>query len=269
MGGVWKNLPITYGLMIIGTLALTGFPLLSGFYSKDAIIEFAYLRGNAVGYYAAGIGIFTALLTSIYSWRLIFKTFHGSYLNKVLKKEEMHESPMIMLVPLIILAIGAVGAGYFFKDLFIGYDSSYNFWRDSIMFLEPLSEEHPPTWFIYLTPVLVMLSIPFSYLIFIKNKDFLKNLISINQPLYVFLKKKWYFDELYDLIFVRSFKFIGKFFWKKIDGSVIDRFGPDGISNFIKYLSNKAVKFQNGFLYQYAFVMLIGFSILLTILIVK
>ena len=269
MGGVWKNLPITYGLMIIGTLALTGFPLLSGFYSKDAIIEFAYLRGNAVGYYAAGIGIFTALLTSIYSWRLIFKTFHGSYLNKVLKKEEMHESPMIMLVPLIILAIGAVGAGYFFKDLFIGYDSSYNFWRDSIMFLEPLSEEHPPTWFIYLTPVLVMLSIPFSYLIFIKNKDFLKNLISINQPLYIFLKKKWYFDELYDLIFVRSFKFMGKFFWKKIDGSVIDRFGPDGISNFIKYLSNKAVKFQNGFLYQYAFVMLIGFSILLTILIVK
>ena len=269
MGGVWKNLPITYGLMIIGTLALTGFPLLSGFYSKDAIIEFAYLRGNAVGYYAAGIGIFTALLTSIYSWRLIFKTFHGSYLHKVLKKEEMHESPMIMLVPLIILAIGAVGAGYFFKDLFIGYDSSYNFWRDSIMFLEPLSEEHPPTWFIYLTPVLVMLSIPFSYLIFIKNKDFLKNLISINQPLYVFLKKKWYFDELYDLIFVRSFKFMGKFFWKKIDGSVIDRFGPDGISNFIKYLSNKAVKFQNGFLYQYAFVMLIGFSILLTILIVK
>ena len=269
MGGVWKNLPITYALMIIGTLALTGFPLLSGFYSKDAIIEFAYLRGNAVGYYAAGIGIFTALLTSIYSWRLIFKTFHGSYLNKVLKKEEMHESPMIMLVPLIILAIGAVGAGYFFKDLFIGYDSSYNFWRDSIMFLEPLSEEHPPTWFIYLTPVLVMLSIPFSYLIFIKNKDFLKNLISINQPLYVFLKQKWYFDELYDLIFVRSFKFIGKFFWKKIDGSVIDRFGPDGISNFIKYLSNKAVKFQNGFLYQYAFVMLIGFSILLTILIVK
>ena len=92
---------------------------------------------------------------------------------------------------------------------------------------------------------------------------------TINQPLYVFLKKKWYFDELYDLIFVRSFKFIGKFFWKKIDGSVIDRFGPDGISNFIKYLSNKAVKFQNGFLYQYAFVMLIGFSILLTILIVK
>ena len=124
----------------------------------------------------------------------------------------MHDSPMIMLVPLIILAIGAVGAGYFFKDLFIGYDSSYNFWGDSILFLEPLSKEHPPTWFIYLTPVLVMLSIPFSYLIFIKNKDFLKNLISINQPLYVFLKKKWYFDELYDLIFVRSFKFLGKFF---------------------------------------------------------
>ena len=105
MGGVWKKLPYTYTLMIIGTLALTGFPLLSGFYSKDAIIEFAYLRGNTVGYYAAGIGIFTALLTSIYSWRLIFKTFHGNYNNKNLKIEETHEAPLVMLIPLIILLL--------------------------------------------------------------------------------------------------------------------------------------------------------------------
>ncbi len=269
MGGVWKNLPVTYAFMIIGTLALTGFPFLSGFYSKDAIIEFAYLRGNTVGYYAAGIGIFTALLTSIYSWRLIFKTFHGAYQNKDLKIEEMHESPISMLVPLFILSIGAIGAGFLFKEIFIGYESSNIFWGNSIMFLEPLSTDHPPSWFIILTPILVVISIPFSYLIFIKNKDFLKNLVLINQPLYKFLKNKWYFDEMYNLLFVRSFKYIGKFFWKQIDGSIIDKFGPDGISNFIKYLSNKAIKFQNGFVYQYAFVMLIGFSILLTLLIVK
>ncbi len=269
MGGVWKSLPLTYGLMIIGTLALTGFPFLSGFYSKDAIIEFAYLKGNNVGYYAASIGIITALLTSIYSWRLIFKTFHGPYQNKNLKIEEMHESPLVMLVPLFILAGGAITAGYFFKELFIGIDSSNNFWGSSIFFLEPLSQEHPPQWFILLTPMLVVLSIPLSYLIFIKNKEFLKNIVSINQPLYLFLKNKWYFDELYDFIFVKFFKFLGKFFWKKIDNLIIDRFGPDGISNFIKFLSNKAIKFQNGFVYQYAFVMLIGFSILLTILIVN
>ena len=118
MGAVYKKLPYTWILMIIGTLALTGFPFLSGFYSKDAIIEFAYLRGNTVGYYAAGVGILTALLTSIYSWRLIFKTFHGTYNNKKLKIEEMHESPLVMLIPLIVLAVGAIFAGFLFKDLF-------------------------------------------------------------------------------------------------------------------------------------------------------
>ena len=269
MGGVWKKLPATYSLMIVGTLALTGFPFLSGFYSKDAIIEFAYLSGSNVGYYAATIGILTALLTSIYSWRLIFKTFHGTYENKDIKIDEMHESPLVMIVPLFILALGAIGSGYLFKELFIGYNSSANFWGNSIFFLEPLSQNHPPKWIILLTPILVVLTIPFSYILFVKNKDFLINFISTNQPLYQFLKNKWYFDELYDFLFVRFFKFIGKFFWKKIDGGVIDKFGPDGISNVIKFLSNKAVKFQTGYVYQYAFVMLIGFSILLTILIVK
>ena len=269
MGGVWKKLPVTYSLMIVGTLALTGFPFLSGFYSKDAIIEFAYLSGSNVGYYAASIGILTALLTSIYSWRLIFKTFHGTYENKDIKIDEMHESPLVMIVPLFILALGAIGSGYLFKELFIGYNSPANFWGNSIFFLEPLSQNHPPKWFILLTPILVVLTIPFSYILFVKNKDFLINFVSTNRPLYQFLKNKWYFDELYDFLFVRFFKFIGKFFWKKIDGAVIDKFGPDGISNVIKFLSNKAVKFQTGYVYQYAFVMLIGFSILLTILIVK
>jgi len=269
MGGVWKSLPYTYVLMVIGTLALTGFPFLSGFYSKDAIIEFAYLRGSSTGYYAATIGIFTALLTSIYSWRLIFKTFHGSYNNKKLDIKSMHDSPMIMIFPLLILAIGAIGAGYLFKDLFIGHEVSYEFWGSSIKFLKPLSQDHPPTWFMFLTPILVTISIPFSFYLFVKNKNLVEDIVKGNQPLYLFLKNKWYFDELYDFIFVKSFKKAGHFLWKKIDGGIIDRFGPDGISKLIKILSLKAVKFQSGHIYQYAFVMLIGFSILLTFLIIK
>ena len=269
MGGVWKKLPYTYCLMIIGTLALTGFPFLSGFYSKDAIIEFAYLRGNTTGYYAAGIGIFTALLTSIYSWRLIFKTFHGDYNNKKIKIDETHESPFIMLIPLILLSIGAIFAGFSFKELFIGYEGVNNFWRDSIFFLKPLSTDHPPLWFLLLTPTLVILSIPLAYYLFVKNKNFPEQIVSINKPLYQFLLNKWYFDELYDVLFVKTSKKFGLFLWKFFDLKIIDGFGPDGISSMIKKFSVKANKFQSGYIYHYAFIMLLGFSALLTFLIVK
>ena len=266
MGGVWKKLPFTYGLMITGTLALTGFPFLSGFYSKDAIIEFAYLRGNTTGYYAAGIGILTAFLTSIYSWRLIFKTFHGNYNNKEIKIEETHESPLVMLVPLIILSIGAIFSGFVFKDLFIG-DS--NFWQESIFFLKPLSTEHPPLWFLFLTPILVILSIPISYYLFVRNNDLVNHLASVNKPLYYFLLNKWYFDELYEILFIKPCKKIGLILWKFFDVKLIDGFGPDGLATIIKKFSLKANKFQSGFIYQYAFIMLLGFSALLTFLIVK
>jgi len=269
MGGVWKKLPYTYTLMIIGTLALTGFPFLSGFYSKDAIIEFAYLRGNTVGYYAAGIGILTAFLTSIYSWRLMFKTFHGDYNNKEINIEETHESPLIMLIPLILLAIGAIFAGVIFKEIFIGYDGSNYFWKDSIFFLEPLSTEHPPFWFLILTPILVIISIPVAFYLFLKNKNLPKQIAEVNKPLYQFLINKWYFDELYDAVFVKSSKKFGLFLWKFFDLKIIDGFGPDGISSLIKKFSIKANKFQSGFIYQYAFIMLLGFSALLTFLIVQ
>ena len=269
MGAVYKKLPYTYILMIIGTLALTGFPFLSGFYSKDAIIEFAYLRGNTSGYYAAFIGIFTAFLTAIYSWRLIFKTFHGTYNNSKQKIEEMHDSPLVMLLPLLILSVGAVCVGFLFKDLFIGHSSDVNFWGESIKFLKPLSTDHPPLWVVMITPILVVLSIPISYYLFVKNKDIPNYLIETNKPLYNFLLNKWYFDEFYNLIFVKSSKKIGLFFWKSIDIKTIDKFGPDGISSLIKNLSLKANKFQSGFIYQYAFMMLLGFSALLTYLILN
>ena len=269
MGGVWKKLPYTYVLMLIGTLALTGFPFLSGFYSKDAILEFAFLKGTHLGYYAASIGVFTALLTSIYSWRLFFKTFHGNYKNSKVGIENMHESPLSMMLPLIILALGAIFAGIIFKDLFIGIELSYEFWGSSIKFLEPLSKDHPPNWFLILTPAIVIISIPISFYLFINKKNLVDELVEMNKPFYLFLKNKWYFDELYNCIFVEPAKKIGSFFWKKVDVSIIDKFGPDGISHLIKNFSIKAVKFQSGFIYQYAFVMLIGFSLLLTLLILK
>ena len=269
MGGVWRKLPFTYLMMIIGTLALTGFPFLSGFYSKDAIIEFAYLEKGSLSNYAAAIGVITAIFTSIYSWRLIFLTFHGSFNNNKLNIKDLHESPLVMLIPLFLLSVGALFSGIFFKEIFIGAESSQLFWKDSIMFLEPLSKDHPPLWFLLLTPSFVIISIPFSYYLFLKKKLIIEQIVKINYPLYVFLKKKWYFDELYDFIFVKSFKNLGNFFWRKIDNLIIDRFGPDGISNIIKKFSLYAVKFQSGFIYQYAFIMLLGFSILLTFLIIK
>ena len=267
MGGVWKKLPYTWILMIIGTLALTGFPFLSGFYSKDAIIEFAYLKGTNLGYYAATFGILTAFLTAVYSWRLIFKTFHGNFNNSKLKIETLHESPLIMILPLIILALGAIFSGILFKNLFINQE--INFWKDSIMFLIPLSTNHPPLWVILITPVIVTISIPISYYLFIKNNNICNWLANENKPIYNFLVNKWYFDELYNYIFVKQIKKIGTFFWKKIDVNTIDKFGPDGISSLVKFFSDRVVKFQSGHIYHYAFIMLLGFSALLTYLIIN
>ena len=268
MGGIRKKLPYTYIFMLIGTLALTGFPFLSGFYSKDAIIEFAYLRNSSLGNYAATIGILTAFLTSIYSWRLFFKTFHGSYNNKKIPIHETHESPVIMLAPLFFLSIGAIFAGYFFKETFIGHYSN-DFWNGSIFFLNEIKHSSIPLWFLLLTPILVVLSIPISYYYFISNTNILEEFKKTNSPLYNFLLNKWFIDELYGVLFVNPSKKIGSFFWKQGDQGFIDRFGPDGISKLIKKLSNKAGLFQTGFIYDYAFVMLIGLTILLTYLILN
>jgi len=269
MGSVWKKLPFTWIMMIIGTLALTGFPFLSGFYSKDAIIEFAYIKGNTTGILAAYIGIFTAFLTSIYSWRLIFKTFHGQYNNEEIKKGKIQESPIIMILPLFVLAIGSIFAGFLFKDLFISHSDNYNFWNNSIKFLNPLRDDHPPFFIIIITPILVTLSIPISYYLFIKNKKLTNLITDSNKFLYNFFLNKWYFDELYESIFVKPAKKIGLFFWKSIDIEIIDRFGPDGISETVKFFSLKAKKFQSGYIYQYAFIMLLGFSAILTFLILN
>ena len=268
MGGVRKKLPFTYVFMLLGTLAITGFPFLSGFYSKDAIIEFAYLKNSSLGNYAATIGIFTAFLTSIYSWRLFFKSFHGSYNNKNIPINETHESPIVMLCPLVFLGIGAVLSGYLFKSTFIGHNSN-EFWQSSIFFLNEIKHDVIPLWFLLITPIIVLVSIPVSYYLYILNPKILDDVKNTNMPLYNFLLNKWYIDEFYEKVFVNPAKKIGSFFWKKGDIGIIDKFGPDGISKLVKIISNKTGRLQTGFIYDYAFIMLLGLSILLTYLILK
>ena len=267
MGGVRKKLPYTYIFMLLGTLALTGFPFLSGFYSKDAIIEFAYLKNSSLGNYAATIGIITAFLTSIYTWTF-FKTFHGSYNNKKIPLKETHESPVVMLIPLAFLSIGAIFSGYLFKSSFIGHHSN-EFWNGSIFFLNEIKHGAIPVWFLLITPILVLISIPISFYLYILSPKILEDFKNTNLPLYNFLLNKWYIDELYEKIFVNPAKKVGSLFWKKGDVGIIDRFGPDGISKLVKIISNKTGRLQSGFIYDYAFVMLLGLSILLTYLILK
>ena len=268
MGGVRKKLPYTYIYMLLGTLALTGFPFLSGFYSKDAIIEFAYLRNSSLGNYVASIGILTAFLTSIYSWRLFFKTFHGPYNNKKIPINETHESPLVMLIPLVFLGLGAIFSGYIFKGIFIGHHSN-EFWQESVFFLNEIKHDVIPLWFLLITPILVLVAIPISFYLYILNPKVLEDFKNTNMPLYNFLLNKWYIDEFYEKVFVSPAKKIGSFFWKKGDIGIIDKFGPDGISKLVKIISNKTGRLQTGFIYDYAFVMLLGLSILLTYLILK
>ena len=266
MGGIWKQMPFTWIAMIIGTLALTGFPFLSGFYSKDAIIEFAYLKGTNIGYLAAFVGVITAVLTAIYSWRLILKTFHGNFNNESLTKSEIHEPGMVIIFPLAILILGSIFVGFLFKDFLIGH-YYIDFWKDSILILQVFDHSRVPIWLLYATPILVTAAIPLSYYLYIKNNKFLEKIKNRNKSIYEFLLNKWYFDELYNLIFVNPIKTAGSFFWKSGDIKTIDRYGPHSISKIIKIISEKTTKYQSGYIYDYAFVMLIGLSLLLTIFI--
>jgi NADH-quinone oxidoreductase subunit L len=265
MGGVWKKIPLTYALMLIGTLALTGFPLLAGFYSKDAIIESAYFSKSLFAGYAFIIGLTTAFITSIYSWRLIFKTFHGKY-NNTMSFEKVHESGPVMLIPLLLLAIGAIFSGYVFHGIFIGENTQ--FWGKAIFFLKQTAHEHPPLWLLILIPTLVISAIPLSFILFLKRKDIVEGFINNHKPFYNFLVKKWYFDELYNLIFVKSFRGIGTFLWQRGDVKTIDAYGPDGVAKVIKNLSDRASSVQSGYLYHYATVILIGVILIVSFLII-
>ena len=173
-----------------------------------------------------------------------------------------------MLITTAILSVGAVFVGFLFKEIFIAKDS-IQFWSTSILSSHDFYNEHPPMWFLFITPIIIILAIPISYFLFIKKENILNKLVSKNQFIYKFLLKKWYFDELYNFILIVPVKKLGLIFWKKGDENFINKYGPDGLAKLIKIASTKAVNFQSGYLYHYAFVMLIGFSLLLTYLILN
>ena len=262
MGGLSSYIPFTHMLMLIGTISLMGFPFTAGYYSKDAIIESAYLASSGFSSYAFIIGLLGVLMTSFYSWRLMFLTFNGTSRIEETDISRIHESPNVMLIPLIILAIGALFSGYFFKDYFIGSNSEL-FWGNSIA-LHHHDEHHIP-FLIYYAPMLLgFLGLFLAWYMYLKNKSIPGKIVKLNGPLYQFLLNKWYFDELYEFIFVRPAKAIGHFLWKVFDGRIIDGFGPDGIAKVVLDLSIRAKRIQSGYIYHYAFAILIGVSLFIT-----
>jgi NADH-quinone oxidoreductase subunit L len=306
MGGLWKKIPFTYFVMLAGTLAITGVGIpglgigLAGFYSKDTIIESAYVAGvhNSVAYFAFVCGVLAAGLTSFYSWRLVFMTFHGhpkwgahgghehvvaddhaSHAQIETHSEpdvshghghdhhEPHESPWVMLLPLAVLAVGAIFAGGVFAEQFVGAGRA-EFWRGAI-FTAPTNHvlgelETIPDWVHWAPLAITGLGFVAAWWAYVLNEGMGARMAARGGPLHAFLYNKWYFDELYDFVFVKGAKLLGDIFWKGGDQKVIDGLGPDGVSA-VSYLTGKGVaRIQTGYLYHYAFVMLLGVAGLLT-----
>jgi NADH-quinone oxidoreductase subunit L len=264
MGGLKDRIPFTYIVMVIGTLALTGFPLTAGYFSKDAIIESAFASHNPFAFYGFLMTVVAAGLTSFYSWRLIFKTFHGEPHDQE-HYEAAHEAPMWMLIPIGVLAAGSILAGFPFKELFAGHGVE-EFFRESLKMNPHIIEEmhHIPETIAFLPTVMMALGFVVSWLFYIRRPYLPVELANQHQMLYRFLLNKWYFDELYDFLFVRPAKWLGRFLWKKGDGFIIDGFGPDGVSARVLDVTRNVVRLQTGYLYHYAFAMLIGVAGLIT-----
>jgi NADH-quinone oxidoreductase subunit L len=328
-GGLWKKIPVTFTVMVLGTLAITGVGIegvfgFAGFYSKDAIIASAYGSGTQAGYFAWSLGVFAALLTSFYSWRLIFLTFfgaprwaasehiqhaahdarghghddhahdahadhaHGDHAHAAHDDHghtepaaedaghepkadtrgftevehgtlgyHPHESPWTMGVPLVLLAIGAVFAGFFFAGPFL----NESFWQGSVAYSAPLHEAAEHIGGVALAPTIVMLlGLLIAWLAYIRDTSIPGRFAATFRPIYLFLLNKWYFDQLYDFLFVRPAFAIGRFFWKKGDEGTIDRFGPDGIAKLVVVGNRITARVQSGYVYTYALVMLLGLA---------
>jgi NADH-quinone oxidoreductase subunit L len=309
MGGLRKDIPITFWAMIVGTISLTGFPLTSGNFSKDAIIDAAFAAGahQSMAVYAFILTTVAVAFTSFYSWRLIFMTFFGErHLvpaghdapsaetsdaaqrhdeGKSARAEDPHgtrahddhaydahdhvphESPWVMLIPLIVLSIGALFAGLIFAGPFVGHGYE-EFWKGSL-YQSPdnhiLHELHDVGLIVEYLPLLMMAGGAFvAWYMYIRAPGTADGLARANPLLYRFLLNKWYFDELYDLIFVRPAFWIGRLLWRGGDERVIDGFGPDAIAARVIDVTNRVVRLQTGYVYHYAFAMLIGVAVIIT-----
>ena len=267
MGGIRKQVPVTYAMMWIGSLALAGFPFFAGFYSKDMILEAAYAAHSGVGMLAFWLGCLAALLTAFYSWRLLILAFHGTPRASAEVMSHVHESPNVMLLPLVPLALGAVFAGFLGYDLFVGYDWK-QFWGDSL-FILPTHQamehaHHVPTWVKLLPIALAATGVAMAYVAYTFIPSIPETVSKRFAPIHRFFFNKWYFDELYDAVFVKPSVKIGGYLWQRGDKDTIDGLGPDGITALILRISQSASRLQSGYVYHYAFAMMIGIVILLS-----
>lgn len=273
MGGLWPHIRKTAIMMWIGSLALAGIGIpivglgFAGFYSKDLIIESAFASGSGVGQFAFIMGVSAALMTAFYSWRLLFLTFYGAPRAPRETMAHIHDSPPVMMIPLYLLALGAVFAGGLFVYAMTGHHWQ-DFWGDAILILPQntaMEAAHDvPTWVKFAPLVVTFAGICLAWLFYIRNTDLPEGTARTHRPLYLFLLNKWYFDELYDFIFIRPAKFLGTLFWKGGDGWIIDRLGPDGVSAMVLKATRRFTNVQTGYVYHYAFAMLIGVAGLVT-----
>jgi NADH-quinone oxidoreductase subunit L len=290
MGGLRKKIPITYAMMMIGTLALTGVGIpgtnfgFAGFFSKDSIIEAAYAVGGNIGSFAFWLLVIAALFTSFYSWRLVHLTFHGTPREAAHGHDDhahddhghghhgsaydnAHESPNVMLVPLYVLAVGAVLAGAVFYGMFF-HDVEHieHFFSGAIFVDHDIIEaaHHVPTWVKWSATVSMIIGFVAAWYMYIRRPDIPGKLAATNPGLYQFLLNKWYFDELYDRIFVRPALWIGRAIWHGFDDWLVDGKIAEGLGRRVQNVTSWVVKLQSGYLYHYAFAMLIGVAALLT-----
>jgi NADH-quinone oxidoreductase subunit L len=295
MGGIWKKIPVTYAMMWIGSLALAGVPLFAGYYSKDLILESAWGSHTAVGHFAYYMGIAAAIMTAFYSWRLIIMTFHGKPRADHHTMEHVHESPAIMILPLLVLAVGAIFSGAL---LYKGFAepketevvkvmhedeksgakvetevaehemNKEDFFGKSIFVLpenDSVAKAHHVEEWVKLLPTIVgVVGILMGYLAYMFIPGIPATVVKMFKPLHTLFFRKWFFDEIYNVVFVKTAKCLGEFFWKRGDGQMIDGLGPNGIALVSQKISGALSKFQTGFVFQYAFMMMIGLMLIVT-----
>ena len=265
MGGLFSKMKVTAVLMWIGSLSLAGVPLFAGFFSKDIILESAFAAHTGMGLYAFWLGIAAALMTAFYSWRLLFLTFHGKTRADDRTFSEVHESPPIMIAPLLVLALGAIFSGWLAFDYFVG-DHMEEFWGTSILMLSDVIEKahHSPAWVVWLPTGMAAIGIVGAWVMYMAMPGLPGQLAAKIRPVYQFVFSKWYFDELFDMVFVRPSFYLGRGLWKSGDGDVIDGVGPDGVAAAARNIAGRASRMQSGYLYHYAFAMLIGIVVFAT-----
>lgn len=310
MGGIWKKIPVTYAMMWIGSLALAGVPFFAGYYSKDLILESAWAAHSEVGQFAYWMGIAAALMTAFYSWRLIIMTFHGKPRADHHTMEHVHESPAIMMIPLVVLAVGAIFSGAVLYGGFAGlphteeviakseikevekevveatedqmgsveaagketiHETIWNkeaFFGKSIFVLpenDSVAKAHHVDHWVKLLPTVVgAFGIFLGFVCYMFIPTIPAAVSKLFKPLHTLFFRKWFFDELYQIVFVRTAQFLGHFFWKRGDGQVIDGLGPNGIAAISQKISGRLSRFQTGFVFQYAFMMMIGLMLIVT-----